>query len=451
MAVDTRLHDKIFRHYVDKMNGCFVVVSNDELFCKSVRGCFKFLALRYDSLHLHKYTVNLVKIIKSCLVMYSQVILIVERTIEGKNCIAELKGIKEYFGIKLKVIVITNETDKNNIAYIHEMGSDNIIVKPVSANSVIEKVALTISPNTEFEGLVEKCKQCIDQNKLDDATIITIKLDKLKPKSSISYMLKGDIAKKKKDFSKAEKYYIEAHHFSKLHLEPYKRLVSLAEDKNEPIEKLKYLKKLDTLSPLNYERKLDIGSTHIQMGEVEEGKQYFSEAIETVKKHSNDLLSKTMMDVGKSLKDIDPVESLRYMKESINMKGNDLNKEDLWLFNQLGVNLRAQGNPEEATNYYQKALKISPKDSVILYNLGMAYAEMKEFNSSIEYFNQAIEANSELLNLNVSVPFNIGMVFYKNKDMDMADQMFKMARVVDPTHETVEKMLRKVQQEILNR
>ncbi len=438
------IFDKIFKHYVTKMHGCFLVITPDDLFIKTFVSAFKRLGLPYEPIHQHKTFVNIFKYCRDLLVNYKHVILIIERFVEGRTSLDELTFVKETFRSKIKIIVTTGEVDKQTVSLILEKGADGIVVKPVSQNSLIQKVASALSPNNAMEKNVERCLGLIEQGALDDAATIADAILKEKPDSSIGFMLKGDIAFKREKFLRAQEFYQKAHKSSKMHLEPFKRMVQLYDVTRQTARKLEYLDKLDKLSPLNQERKIQIGTAYIELGKEVMAQEYFEQAVDIVKKQAEDMLSRTYMEIGKSLKDANPAKSLEYINQAIEIKAGQLSQEDIWMFNEMGLALRKQGQITEAIDCYARALKISPRDPILFYNMGMAHAEAKELDQAIELFEKVMENDNNILNTSSTIPFNIGMAYYNAERFDEADQMFKIAERLDPESAKIAEMKRKV-------
>lgn len=62
-----------------------------------------------------------------------------------------------------------------------------------------------------------------------------------------------------------------------------------------------------------------------------------------------------------SLQDSDPVQAEKYLRQCLEIKGQNLSADDLSTFNQLGISLRKQGRWKDAITEYKKALKIIPQ------------------------------------------------------------------------------------------
>ncbi|HCO11900.1 MAG TPA: hypothetical protein DIT19_01555 [Desulfonauticus sp.] len=284
-------YDSIVVNFVQKKKGHFILVSDDVLFEKTFLAMLKTLALTEDSLTLATLDTLILKV-KENIEYGNFPLVILELFLKGNYNIEKIKELKNIFK-NIKIICLTNEIDRDKIAHILEYGADNVIVKPVSINSLIQKIAFTVK-SSGLSKLVDKCKEFIENNNLEEAESIVNKILKIKPDSSIAYILKGDIFKKRNKIKEAEECYLEASKRSKLYLEPLKKLVELHEAIGDLEKKLAYLKRLDKLSPLNYNRKIEIGKTYIDLDKVDEGKEYLDEAVKQIKKYSQEILASTL-------------------------------------------------------------------------------------------------------------------------------------------------------------
>jgi len=145
------------------------------------------------------------------------------------------------------------------------------------------------------------------------------------------------------------------------------------------------------------------------------------------------------------MKDIDSNMGLDYMDKALTLKKGAFTKEDLWMFNEVGLALRKQGKWEEAVQNYQNALKVSRNDGGILYNMAMAYMQGKQFYKAVQYIEQAVESNPDILNFDANIPYNIALIYYSAKQVPEAMQYAKIALVNDPDHAQATKLLQKIQ------
>jgi tetratricopeptide (TPR) repeat protein len=435
------IFDKIFIHYIVSMKGAVLLVSNDSIMGKIIRSCYKNLGLDDSSFYHVRELANLFKLTSNILSIQKHVILIVERSLSGRSSLEDIDPIKNKFRSQLKTILVSTEVDDNMIALMYESGADNVIIKPIDQNSLVQKIATVLSPNNALDELIDACKIALTNKEVERAEQYVEKILEVKPDSSAGLMLKGDIYLLQSKFDKARACYTKASTVSKYHLEPLKRLVKLFDTIDDLQQKLNYLKKLDEISPLNRERKMQIASDLIKVGELEDAYVFFEEAISLAKREANEILSKTYMDAGKQLKDINFNRSLTYTNKAIKVKGRHLSKEDIWMFNDKGIYLRKHGRNDDAITCFKQALKIAPDDPVINYNLGMAYAESREVELAAKCFDMALDSDRTLVESNASVAYNIGLTYYNARRFEDAYAIFSIGAKNDPENAQLNEML----------
>ncbi|RQD60676.1 tetratricopeptide repeat protein [Desulfonatronovibrio magnus] len=438
------IYDKILQHFVKEAKGCIMAVTHDVLFLKALKGAYKSLGLDYNSVFHKNDLEKALSDAKLILKRYSQIIFFVEANIDGYSNILTLRNIKTLFGHKCKVIVITVETERNRIIQMYEMGGDNVIVKPVSINALIQKIALTLNPNNNLAKMVDEARSLIQEEKFDEAEKVTDSILKEKPDSAIALILKGEIAQSREQYETAEEMYIKASSQSKMYLEPLKKLSQLYEQINNMEKKLEYLKKLDRLSPLNHDRKIDIGQTYLQMDEEELARESFDEAVKQIEKQARDMVSSTLMRIAKSVGESRQDLKSHYIAKAISNKGSSLTREDLWMFNEIGISLRQQGKWEEAIEYYSEGLRISPMDGGLYYNMGMAYAQGKQYYKALENFQKAISNTPDIVYQTGSIGYNIARVYLTLNKHDDAARYLKKSLEADPDYEKSQALLKKI-------
>ncbi len=69
--------------------------------------------------------------------------------------------------------------------------------------------------------------------------------------------------------------------------------------------------------------------------------------------------------------------------------------DSLNVFNTLGVLYRKKGDTQTALTQYKKALKVHPDEPYIYYNIGRLYLDMKDTQQAKQYFQLALEKDSE--------------------------------------------------------
>lgn len=441
---ETVVYDQMVSNYLKEQNGSFFLVTNDEMFVKTVRGAMRFIGFNYDSLAMAHVSSDVVRKCRDLLNAYAQIVLFIESKISGKSNVYEFKRIKESFGDKVKIICLTPEVSEEHVSFIAENDVDSIIVKPISINNLIQKIAFAIRPTNSFFVEVEQIKKLIDQCLYEEAMPKIEMLLKEKPSSSICMMLKGDIFKSKKDFGNAEHYYKEASKGSRLNLKPLQRLANLYLEADDAANYLKYLLLMDKISPLNHERKISIGEQYSKNGQEEAAQKYYQDALGIVRAQANDMLASTYMEIGVKLREINPEQGLAFMRQALESKGSDFSRADLWMVNEMGLSLRKQGDWQGAVDAYQKALHVIPDEPGLHYNMGMAYFQGKEHLKAVKQFEKAVAARPEILQESPLIPFNIGMVYLQMKKFPDADRYMRAALQVDPDFEQAKAAIGKI-------
>ena len=441
MTPQLSIFAKIFVHYIKNMKGSILIISNDSSFIKLIRSCYKNAGLADDALYSTREFPNLIKLISNILTFQKHVVLMMEKSIYGKSSLDDIGLVKEKFGSQLKVIVVSAEVEGNAIAFMYEKGADNVIIKPIAQNNLIQKISTVLTPNNALDELIEGCKRAFLKNDLDMAEDYTEKILEVRPDSAMGFMLKGDVYLMRSEFDKACYFYTQATASSKYYLEPWKKLVKLAEIQNNLEQKLKYLKILDTISPLNRERKIEIANDMIRLGDVETAYAYYEQAISIARREANEVLSKTYMEISSQLKEVNYNKCLEYSSKAIRVKGKNLSKDDVWMFNDKGIYLRKHGKNDEAVKCFQSALKIAPDDPVINYNLGMAYADEKEVALAAGCFDTALDNDQLFIESNPSAAYNIGVTYYNARRFEDAHRMFSVGLKNDPENKQLQNML----------
>lgn len=75
--------------------------------------------------------------------------LFLERKMNGQDLSFLVNQIKQAYN-KLRIIILTSDVQRDRLMLLHEVGADNFIAKPVSVNTLIEKMAFTLKPQSKL-------------------------------------------------------------------------------------------------------------------------------------------------------------------------------------------------------------------------------------------------------------------------------------------------------------
>jgi tetratricopeptide (TPR) repeat protein len=427
--------------FVAKDGGRFLVVSEDRSFSRAFRtAVVKELEIEEEAITSPISDQHVLKYVEDMGGAETKLIVFLERILNHKETIPIIKKIKQQHP-DVKIIILTGETDQSKLIFLHELGVENFICKPVSVNSLIEKIASTIRPQGKIGRLIEIGRRLIMAGEYQRALEACGDILDLKPNSAAAYMLLGDAYLGLGEKDRAVQEYEQASRFARLYLEPLKKLSQLHSEEGKIEKQLSYLERLDALSPLNVERKIDIGGIHVELGNEEKAEQYFDLAVKQATKVTLDYIKDISLKIADIYVDKDPERAEKYYRGALDVKRGMLDESDLETFNRLGINLRRQGKWEEAIAEYKKALRISPKDEGLYFNTAMAQAEGKSFEDSAESLRKALKLNPEFHKTDPLLCNHIGTIFVKVGAYKEAREFLQEALRLDPNFQQPKKLL----------
>jgi tetratricopeptide (TPR) repeat protein len=342
-----------------------------------------------------------------------------------------------------KLIAMTYETTKESLSLLYEIGVDHVITKPVSVDTLIEKMAGIIKPQSRISNLVQEARNALEQRDVNKVFALCDELLRLKERCAVAHMLRGEAHLIQGSRDKAIADYELAHKYSPLFLEPLKRLVELHRDSNEDTY-LSYMMILDYISPLNVERKYEIGKCYARKKDIGNAKKYFDEAISCEQCEATKHLCAILSDVAHAINEFSPEIASKYYEQYFATKGDNLSKDDMITFNRFGITLRKQGKLREAMENYQKALRIDPEDTNILYNYGLALADGEQFKTSIECYEKVLALNPEFHKQAAVVCNNIAYAYLMAHNEPRAKEFLTAALQIDPTYASSLKLMERL-------
>ena len=438
----------VLRDYFVKRSGQLLCLSDDPTFVNLLRLTVKELAVNQPELIvLIPDASRALKAISDSFAADKKPALFIERVMVTTGETSFLvKQFRESFP-ELRIFVMTTTAEKGRIMLLYESGADNFVLKPISSIDLIEKMSATLRQPSVIRQLLDKARTLIVKNVSKEAIKITQKVLEVKPDNASGYVVMGDALRVSGMADKAQVAYERACKYSEDYLEPLQKLVDLARETGKPDMQLEYLKRLDTLSPLNAQRKVEMGELQVTLGNTEAAKQLFDTAVHRAYKDAMAQVAAMTEKIAVSLQEADPVQAEKYLRRCLELKGNDLTVDDLSTFNQLGISLRKQGRWQDAIVEYKKALKIAPQAEVLFYNIAMAHAEGKEYDTAIRSMLKALSLNSGLPRSSAGIAYNMGRVFSLGYTRDKAMQCLEIALELQPDHEAARALLDRMREE----
>ena len=427
-------------NFINQQSGHIIVLSDDQPFMTMLRRVLLKQLNVGNAMTMAPDEAQLLEAIKSRVQDNPGMVVFIELFMQGRNHYYLVRQLKEdYPG--LRVIILTNAVEKEQLVLLHESGADNFVAKPVSINTIVEKMAFTLKPQNKFGQLIDMAKAHLARNEPEEALKISRRILEIKPNSAAGYLVRGDAFRQLNDLETARESYEKACEYAELFIEPLRRLCEMYGEMGDSEGSLKYMERMDQISPLNVERKVDMGELHLNLGRHLEAQALFDIAVERIiKERLNIIISR----IAALYMDKDPLQAEKYLRRGLAAKGNKLSREDLTIFNQLGISLRQQGRWQDAIIEYEKALHIDPGDENHYYNMGMANAEGRKFVEASANMSRALEINRDLSKLNASIAYNIGVIFVHAGKPKEAMRHLRTALELNPDLEAAKTMLERL-------
>ncbi len=434
-------YERTVLEFVQQQSGHFVAVTDDPTFSSLLRSLLhKQLALAESCVTTVLDESRIVKDIQNALKNKQRVLVFIERVLGHKDISFLIKQIKTAFE-SAKIVVLSNEADVQSVAFLHEIGADNFIAKPISLNNLVEKVASTLKPQSKIGEIIEKGKALLAKGTYEAALKLAEKLLQIKPGSAAALMIKGDALYALNQKQMAVDAFLAASDNAPLYMEPLNKLVNFYRQEGDTARELEYLQALDKLSPLNVERKVEIGGAHLGLGNKQEAETVFDKALKQARKQASIRIKDVSQRIGDIYVRRDPVKAEAYYRKALDSVAGAHTEDEILIYNQLGMTLRKQGRWKEAVEEYRKALKIAPKDENLHYNMAMAMSEGKRYSEAVKMLEKALALNPRLHEKSPVISHNMGVVFHKQGNAATAKTFFEHALALDSSFESSRKML----------
>lgn len=322
MRMKQKQYESTIIDYVTQESGHFIAMSDDQPFLTLLRmTLLKELALTQpDIVTMVLDPAQLLKIVKEVHEKHRAPILFMERMMSGRDVTFLVRQFKDAFP-GLRIIVLTTAAERERIMLLHEVGADNFIAKPLSTNTLIEKLAFTLKPQTKLGQLIDAAKALVRDGQAEKSLLLCQQILDLKPNSAAGFLVMGDAMCKLERLEEARVAYETASKQADLFLEPLRRLADLCGQMGDFERQLSYLQRLDALSPLNVERKVDMGEIQLTLGRESEAESLFDQAVEQITREALGSISSLTSRIATMYAEKDPVKAEKFLRKSLEAKG----------------------------------------------------------------------------------------------------------------------------------
>ncbi|MEW5774532.1 MAG: tetratricopeptide repeat protein [Thermodesulfobacteriota bacterium] len=445
-VVIVRYSDCIY-DFVEKKSGLFYVVGEDKSFFQTVRTTLHVdLGLSGELVRSANSVQQAVREIEDLARQGRRPAILMERVVRGESTARVLKWLRQTYR-DFPVIILSMEVSAAGLAQYHEAGASNFITKPVSANVLVEKLAFTLEPQSEFQALVRQGKDHLEHNEFEEARDTAQLILDRKPNSAAGYMILGDALRSLARREEALRAYKAAEEGADMYLEPLKRILDFYAEENDEAGQLEYLRKLDKVSPNHLERKLSLGKLLLKGGQAEDARQHIAAAMEMAAKEGPDRLSAVGQEIAEQYLGVDPALSEEFFRSSIQAGRTSQEGLKPLVYNRLGLALRRQGKWREAVKEYLEAEKLSPRDENIQFNIAMALAEGEDWEGAADRLDRALEINPRLHHGHKTVCYNMGAIYTRANRQDRARPVLEHLNEIAPGFRGVDKVLDRMGEE----
>jgi len=424
-------YQDVIYDFVDEMGGLFYVISQDRSFFQNLYNALnKELGIEQEFIRMGTSVQQAAKEIEVFCEHGKRPFIFMEHVLRGASTLNYLRHVKTKL-TQCPVIILSYEVRKGTLSQYHESGADSFITKPASVNVLIEKIAFTLAPQTMLEALIREGKQALEDNDFEAAVAKARDILEMKPNSAVGFMLLGDALKGLARREEALRAYQSAEKNGDMFIEPLKRILELYEEDGNEEGRLEYLIKLDELSPMDLERKLEVAGLLVGKDRADDAEPYIDSGIEMAGGKKGAEIS---LEFAERLMNVDAVLSEKYFRGSIQSSKKAKAALKPLMYNRLGLALRKQGRWRDAVSEYEEAEQLAPNDENIQFNMAMALAEGKQWGQAASRVDKALTINPSFYKGNAIVCYHMATIYKLAKLGPKALEFFRNVQAIDPAY-----------------
>lgn len=435
--------DIIIKHLRD--NGQIICISEDRAFVDMLREVVtNVLKMPPSSLNISNRGDLIAKYARSAVEGEKHPLILVEQILSGRDMTFVTRLLKNAFP-ELKILMLAQETDRNHLVLLHESGVDACLIKPLDSAGLLEKVALSIQPQDQVERSLAWAKNLLKQGEHLRAMQIANQALEQGSNSSAVFLLLGDIFRAMKEYDQAADAYTKASGTSGLYLEPLNKLAELYGERGNVQKQIEYLEKMEEVSPLNLDRKIQLGELMLKLNRPDKARKMFDQAMKLSHRQAKENVSGVAYRVADLYTETDPAMAASFLQKGLEARREFWGHEDISTFNRLGLLLRRAGKWQEAVQEYKKALTVAPGDEVLHYNLSMAYLDGKDVEGARAMALKALGLNPDLPRRSSRTAANLAAVFMSSNDKMHALPLLRTALELNPDNQEAKALLAKAE------
>jgi DNA-binding response OmpR family regulator len=263
-------------------------------------------------------------------------------------------------------LIVSGESVQDVIACVGEWGVFDYVVKPFSYDILKSRVEVVFERLRDPEELLFREVERLKELRFYREALKRIEGLEVSTKGLNARWLtvKGECLMALGRMEDAEESLAQALVYSERYLPAHKSSAELQLKQGNVDRAIHFLARADELSPMDMNRKVNLGRLLLQQGRESEGRLFLDRA---VKNSSPAERAAILLKVAETY-----MENNRFAEaEGLFVKLLKANQDDVEAYNRLGIALRRQGKFDEAETYYRMALESHPENPIIFYNLGV--------------------------------------------------------------------------------
>jgi tetratricopeptide (TPR) repeat protein len=427
------------QNFFADQKGKVLCITDDPSLVKVIRFALTpYIKVNSELIHFHQDFKVATKLLETFKQESIPHIVFVEHVIQQKKTTDAIQRIARLYP-KACLFVIDSKATEELTKYFYEMGIKAVIIKPFSADSILNKIISCISSSKE-QTLISYVQKLIASAAPNEAIEAIDKYLSQNPNSSLAYYLKGNAFLSEGDIHEAESAYKKAMEISPEYIAPLNLIAALHKHVDDD-KALAALQKIDSISPFNPVRKLEMAEIHLRNGDKEKAGELLETGYAQVHQEHPEMLSEISERIAEIASDKLPELSEKYLSKAIENK-ETFTELDLHLFNKLGMTYRDKGEWEKAIEVYHKAMKIAPNDPVLCYNAALAFHSGGDRANTLININKALNHDNSFYKNNEMVSYNLGIILFESGNKESACHFFEHVLEINPQNNKAKKKLK---------
>ncbi len=286
-------------------------------------------------------------------------------------------------------LIVSADKDPGAVTEAEEYGADGHLPKPFTQNLVesrVQEIIETRASLLPFHTLLSRASAFADIGALEDASKELSDLRSMQPKNAGIWVETGEVYQQMSEHDAAKGCYKTAIAIDEKFVRAYDLLGVILLKEGKTDEALEAIRFATRISPRNRDRHQLMGKILLARGDTEGARNAF---------HLSVARSPSKGSQSAAVAELFFISGRADLAEEEYNAAIEAEPDNMRFYNRRGIVLRRQRKHKEAIDNYRLAQKLSPRDSVVCYNLARAYIDLKNFDQAAIALERAIALDPE--------------------------------------------------------